>query len=252
MLRTRVIPVLLLRNGGLVKTVQFKDPKYVGDPINAVKIFNEKEVDELVFLDITATNENRGPNLKVIEDIASECFMPLAYGGGISTFEQAQAVFGRGVEKVVLNSAATNLKLISQIAATFGNQAVVVSIDAKKGFWGKWDVYSHSGTKRLGVSPADFARQVVEAGAGEVIINSIEKEGTYKGYDLELVQLVSQAVNVPVVALGGAAGISDLVRVVKEGGASAAAAGSIFVFHGKHRAVLINFPAPNELKAAFL
>jgi cyclase len=249
MFRARVIPVLLLRNGGLVKTVQFKNPKYVGDPINAVKIFNEKEVDELVFLDITATVEKRRPNLAVIRDIAGECFMPLAYGGGISSFDDAKAVFDCGVEKVVVNSAATDLKLLEQIAAAYGSQAVVVSIDAQKNFFGQWNVYSHGGTKSRGVRPADFARSVAEAGAGEIIVTSIEREGTYKGYDLDLVRAVSQSVTIPVVALGGAASASDLASVVREGGASAAAAGSIFVFHGKHRAVLINFPSPEELKA---
>jgi len=251
MIRTRVIPALLLRNGGLVKTVRFRDPTYVGDPINAVKIFNEKEVDELVFLDITASKEGRGPNLSVLRDIAGECFMPLAYGGGIRSFDDAKAVFDLGVEKVVLNSAAGDLGLISSIAAAYGSQAVVVSIDAKKKLLGRWDVFSHGGAKARGVAPSEFARSVVEAGAGEIVVQAIEREGTYSGYDIELVKMVSASVKVPVVALGGAGSITDLGRVVKEGGATAAAAGSIFVFHGKHRAVLINFPTPQELQAVF-
>lgn len=251
MLRTRVIPVLLMNGGGLVKTVKFKCPKYVGDPINAVKIFNEKEVDEIILLDITATIENRPPNFGMIRDIAGECFMPLAYGGGIRSFDDAQAVFQCGVEKVVLNSAAGDLGLIKQIASTYGSQAVVISIDARRNFFGKRSVYSHSGSKSRGIVPTEFARMTADAGAGEILINSIEREGTYQGYDLDLVSSVSEVVSIPVVALGGAASVDDLAFVVKQGGASAAAAGSIFVFHGKHRAVLINFPSQEELRSLF-
>ncbi|MDZ4787081.1 MAG: AglZ/HisF2 family acetamidino modification protein [bacterium] len=252
MLRTRIIPCLLLRNGGLVKTVKFKNPTYLGDPINAVRIFNEKEVDEIVFLDITATVENRGPSIKVLTDIASECFMPLAYGGGVRNLEDARAIFDLGVEKVVLNSAAfENPKVIEDIAAIFGNQAVVVSIDVKKSLFGKYSVYTRSASKDTSQDPVSYAKKAVEHGAGEIFLNSIDRDGTGSGYDLSLVQRVCEVVPVPVVACGGAASVSDLVSVVSEGGAAAASAGSLFVFHGKHRAVLINFPARALLEQSF-
>ncbi len=247
MRRIRVIPVLLIRNGGLVKTTKFKDPAYVGDPINAVKIFNEKEVDEIVVLDISATAENRGPDLKRIRTIAEEAFMPFAYGGGIRTVEDAQAVLGGGVEKVVINTAAVrNPNLVTEIASRFGSQSVVVSIDVHKPFFGGNKVYANSGKTSSGIDPVQFAKQMEDAGAGELLLNHIDREGTGTGYDLELIRSISAAVQVPVVACGGARNVADFKAAVSHG-ASAVAAGSIFVFHGPHRAVLIQFPTQEQL-----
>lgn len=248
MIRTRVIPCLLLKGEGLVKTVGFKKPTYIGDPINAVRIFNEKECHELVFLDITATLEGRRPRLDVIADIAGECFMPFAYGGGIRDIEEARQILALGVEKLVINSyAIENPAFISEAARLFGNQSVVVCIDVKKNFWGKYEVYTHSGQKNTKKSPVHWAQEVERLGAGEIIVNSIDRDGMMQGYDIGLIKSVTDAVNVPVVALGGAGSVDDLGNAVREGGAAAVAAGSFFVFYGKHRAVLISFPADKEL-----
>lgn len=249
MLRTRVIPCLLLKGQGLVKTVQFKNPTYVGDPLNAVKIFNEKEVDELVFLDITATREGRKPNRKMLADIASECFMPLGYGGGIRDLDEIRAVFGLGVEKVIVNSVAVeDPAFVRRAADAFGSQSIMVSIDAAKTRLGKYRVHTRSGTRASGLDPESHAVHMEKMGAGEIIITSMDRDGTQKGYDLELIRTVAHAVSIPVIACGGAAGMEDFRKAVVEGGASAVAAGSLFVFHGPRRAVLINFPSPEERK----
>jgi imidazole glycerol-phosphate synthase subunit HisF len=248
MLKTRVIPCLLLRNKGLVKTVKFKDPKYVGDPFNAVKIFNDKEVDELIFLDITATTESRKPNFKLISEIASECFMPFGYGGGISTVEEVQELFNLGVEKVVINSkAAENPDFIESCAQLFGSQSIVVSIDVKKSFFGKYEVHTRSGTKNIGADPTFYARQMENAGAGEIFLNSMDRDGTMQGFDLALIRKVSESVRIPLVACGGAGTLEHLNQAISEGNASAVSAGSMFVFHGKHRAVLITYPSTEEI-----
>ena len=248
MLKTRVIPTLLLRGAGLVKTTGFRDPKYVGDPINAIKIFNDKEVDELILLDITATNAAKGPAFDTIADIAGECFMPVAYGGGISTVEQIRRILGIGIEKVVINSAAiANPDLIGTAAREFGSQAVVVSIDVKKTLLGRYEVRSHSGTKGTGLDPAAWARQVQDLCAGEIMLTSIERDGTMRGYDLDLIGKVSEAANVPLIAAGGAGKIADFSAAVAKG-ADAVAAGAMFVFHGPHRAVLITYPSRADLK----
>ncbi len=248
MLRTRVIPVLLLRGQGLVKTIKFKNPTYVGDPINAVRIFNDKEVDELVFLDITATIENRLPQFNLIQDIATECFMPFGYGGGVHDINTAQKLLKMGSEKVVINSAALDLKLIEEAAQIFGSQSVVVSIDARRERRGRYQAFTHSGTKKTKKTPEEFAKEVEAAGAGEIVLNSIDRDGTMGGYDLELLQRVTQIVQIPVVAVGGAGNLKHFQEAVELGGASAVAAGSMFVFHGPHRAVLINYPTQEELK----
>ncbi len=247
--KTRVIPVLLLRNGGLVKTVKFKDPKYVGDPINAVRIFNEKEVDELVFLDISATPEGRGPDFETLADIASEAFMPMAYGGGISSLDEIKRVFSLGFEKVILNSSAYRSEnLIHEAAAVFGSQSVVGCIDVKRSLFGKADVYSASGKNKQPVTLEEHVRRLVGAGAGEILVNSIDRDGTMSGYDLKLISQVAGLVPVPVVACGGARGLDDMSDAVRAG-ASAVAAGSLFVFYGPHRAVLINYPERADLAA---
>jgi imidazole glycerol-phosphate synthase subunit HisF len=246
--RIRVIPVLLLHQGGLVKSVRFKNHVYVGDPINAVKIFNEKEIDEIVVLDIDASKEKRGPDIPRIREITGEAFIPLAYGGGISTIEQVKELFYTGVEKVIFNyQAVHNTAIITESAKLVGSQSVVVSIDVKKNWLGKYKVYTSNGTAQTGLDPVAFAKQVTNAGAGEIFLNAIDKDGTYGGYDLELLQQVSAAVSVPVIACGGAGGVEDFVKAVKAG-ASAVAAGSLFVFQRPHQAVLISYPSQEELK----
>lgn len=248
MLRTRVIPCLLLKGEGLVKTIKFKNPTYVGDPINAVRIFNDKEVDELIFLDITATVEKHPPQFDIIGKIATECFMPFGYGGGIHDLETAQRLLKMGSEKVIFNSAATNLDLIRKAANTFGSQSVVVSIDAKSSRFGKYQVFTHSGNMNINKSPVQFAQEVEAAGAGEIFLNSIDLDGTMKGYDLSLIKSVTSAVTIPVVVCGGAGTLSHFRDAIKQGGASAVSAGSMFVFQGPYRAVLISYPTYDELK----
>ena len=248
MQRIRVIPVLLLKGQGLYKTVKFKDPKYLGDPINAVKIFNDKEVDELCFLDITATNEGKEPNYKAISEIASECFMPLSYGGGVTNFEHARKLFSIGVEKIILcSSIHDNPKLVEELSLHYGAQSVVVCIDVKKSFFGKYEVYSNSGKKNTGKDPLQFAIEVQKLGAGELIVNSIDRDGTMSGYDIELISKIASKLEIPVVACGGASCLNDFSTVVNDGKANAVAAGSLFVFHGKHKAVLISYPTSKQL-----
>ncbi len=252
MLRPRVIPCLLLKNKGLVKTVKFQNPTYVGDPINAVRIFNDKEVDELIFLDITATIEHSPPPFEFISKIAGECFMPLSYGGGIRKIEDIKTILSLGVEKVCINSyAVENPGFIRAAADLAGSSSVVVALDVKKNSQDQYEVFTHSGTKPTGIHPVQWAVEMEKMGTGELLLNSIDQDGTMQGYDLELIRQVAEAVSVPVIACGGAGKISDLAQAVHAGRASAVAAGSMFVFHGKHRAVLINFPTPQELAEAF-
>jgi imidazole glycerol-phosphate synthase subunit HisF len=241
MIRTRVIPILLIQNEGLVKGVQFKDYRYVGDPINAVKIFNEKEVDELCVLDISATVNNKPPDLKRIADIVSEAFMPISYGGGVTHINQVKDLLYNGVEKILLNSSLHLYpNLITEIANSVGIQSAVASIDVKKNIWGKYKVYSHNGTKDTGREVIEFVKECESKGAGEIVLNSIDEDGLCQGYDVELIKKVSTRVSIPVVAVGGAWQTEHLVQA-KHAGASALAAGSMFVFHGKHKAVLISY-----------
>ena len=250
MIRPRVIPALLLKGQGLVKTVKFKDPKYLGDPINIVKIFNDKEVDELVFIDITATNENRRPAFEMLGKITSECFMPLGYGGGIRSFDDVKTLLNLGIEKVILNtSAVENPAFVTEVADYAGSQAVVVSVDVKKGFLGKYEVVTHSGKTGTGLDPVRHALEMEKRGAGELFVNSIERDGTMQGYDLDLIRRVAEAVQVPVIACGGAGNIQHLAEAIQQGGASAAAAGSMFVFQGPLRGVLISYPSQEELRS---
>lgn len=250
MLETRVIPCLLLQNQGLVKTVKFKEPKYIGDPINSVRIFNDKEVDELIFLDILASREKREPNFDLIKAIASEAFMPFGYGGGVCTVEHVNKLFYLGVEKVIINThAVLNPLFIREISRLAGAQGVVASIDVKRTFLGNYVVMSHGGTHNTGLDAVSFSKMMEEMGAGEIFLNSINRDGTMKGYDIDLIRRVSGAVSIPVVACGGAAGLHDFALAVHEGGASAVAAGSMFVFHGKHKAVLITYPSISELES---
>lgn len=243
-----MIPVLLLRGDGLVKTVRFKDPKYVGDPINAVRLFNDLEVDELIFLDIEATAKGREPPFERIAEIASEAFMPICYGGGVTSFEQARRLFKSGVEKVALTTALVeNPGLVREIADTFGEQAVVAGIDVKRDLFGRQRAMIRAGGAKTGTDPVELAKRAAELGAGEILIQSVDRDGTYQGYDLELVKAVGAAVSIPVIAAGGAGELKHLRQAI-DAGASAAAAGSLFVYKGPHRAVLINYPNQSELR----
>lgn len=242
MFEKRIIPVLLCdKMDSLVKTIKFKDPVYVGDPNNAVKIFNDKEVDELIFLDISATREKRGPNLSYIEEIASECFMPLCYGGGIRTLEDISNVIKTGVEKIAINTASyTEPDLIRKAADKFGSSTIVASIDVKKDLFGSYHVHIEGGKKSIKINPVTYAQKMAQEGAGEILINAIDRDGTMAGFDLKLIESVCHAVDVPVIACGGAGKAADFKQAFEKG-ASAAAAGAMFVFTGKHRAVLINY-----------
>jgi cyclase len=247
MLRPRIIPCLLVSNRGLVKTVNFKSPKYVGDPINAVRIFNEKEVDELTILDIDASRNNIEPDYKSIEYWASECRMPLCYGGGIKTVQQAQTIFSLGVEKIALSSVAIeNPRIIADIAERVGNQSVVVVVDVKKKTFGGYDVYTHNATKRININLFEFIEQAEKLGAGEIVINSVDLDGTMKGYDFNLVKKVREKINTPLTVLGGAGNLQHISDLIKEFGIIGASAGSLFVFKGIYRAVLINYPDSSE------
>jgi cyclase len=249
MLLTRFMPCLLLLNGSLVKTVGFKDPAYIGDPINAIRTYNELEVDELVFLDIMATVEGRRPAFEALEEIASECFMPVAYGGGLRTIEDLGTVFRLGVEKVVINTQAIlEPEFVSAAARRFGSQSVVASIDARRTKQGL-EVFTHGGRQATGRTPAEVAKQMADAGAGEIFLNSIDRDGTMRGYDLDLVRSVVDVVQVPVIACGGAGTVEHLGEAIKQGGAAAVAAGSMVVYFGRNRAVLINVPEKDELDA---
>lgn len=251
MLRPRIIPCLLVQNKGLVKTVKFASPKYIGDPINAVRIFNEKEVDELIVLDIDASAHKAEPAYVMIRNLAAECRMPLCYGGGVKSLEQAVKIIRMGVEKVALSSAAIeNPSLISAMANYVGSQSVVVVLDIKKNPGnGSYEVWTHNATRNTGRDPLDIARQVEDLGAGEITINSIDRDGAMGGYDLELARRMRKAVSIPMTVLGGAGSLTDIEALIKEFGIIGAAAGSLFVFKGVYRAVLINYPNRSQ-KAA--
>lgn len=243
------MPCLLLSGKGLVKTIQFKDARYLGDPINAVRIFNEKESDELIFMDINASKENRTVDLDVVRQIGDECFMPFAVGGGIRTIESVREIFKAGAEKVVLNTiAGENPDFIAKIADTFGSQSIIVSIDVRRKMSGKYKAYILNGSKSISIDPVEFAGLVQEKGAGEILVNSIDRDGTGEGYDLDITAKIAAAVSIPVIACGGAGKLEDLKIIVKNSKVSAVAAGSMFVFHGERRAVLINYPAQKELE----
>jgi cyclase len=248
----RIIPCLLLRNNGLVKTIKFRDSIYVGDPVNAVKIFNEKEVDELIFLDIDATRYNKEPSFELIQNIASECFMPFAYGGGIQSLNQIEKLIKSGAEKIIINTQAfLQRSFIHQAVDMFGSSTIVVSIDVKKGFFERNTVYIKGGTQDTGKNPVEYAVELEDLGVGEILINSIDRDGVMDGYDIELIKDIALAIKIPVIACGGAGKLSDFREAVIQGGASAVAAGSFFVFHGKRRAVLITYPSYKETSNLF-
>lgn len=251
MLFPRIIPCLLVHNRGLVKTVRFKDPKYVGDPINAVKIFNEKEVDELIVLDIDATVRKKEPDYKMIENLATECRMPFCYGGGIKTVEQARRIFSLGVEKIAISSIAIeNPFIVTSMAERVGNQSVAIVLDVKKKILSsKYEIWIHNGTKNTGKNPVEFAAEMEKLGAGEIVINSIDNDGAMEGYDLSLIEKVREAITLPITVLGGAGTLEDIGKVIQQNGIIGAAAGSLFVFKGKYKAVLINYPNRIEKEA---
>ena len=252
MLRPRIIPSLLIQDNGLVKTVNFKNPKYVGDPINAVKIFNEKEVDELAIFDIDATVLGKQPNYSLIERLASQSMMPLCYGGGVKTIQQAQQIFSLGIEKIALSSAVLqNPKLITEIAERVGAQSVVVVLDVRKKILGGYEVYTHNGKKATGINPFKFVEEAQKLGAGEIVINSIDRDGVMKGYDLDLIAKVREKISLPMTVLGGAGSLDDIEKLIDIHGVIGVAAGSLFVFKGPYKAVLINYPTQIEKNKIF-
>jgi len=250
MLRPRIIPCLLVQKKGLVKTVKFGPGKYVGDPINAVKIFNEKEADELIVLDIDATANGAAPDFALIQKLAAECRMPLCYGGGVKTVEQASRIISLGVEKVAISSAAlADPGLITAMAREIGSQSVVVVLDVKRSLFGKYEVYTHNGKKATGRTPVELAREYEQLGAGEIVLNAIDLDGQMKGYDIELARRVREAIGLPMSVLGGAGSLDDIGKLIGACGVIGASAGSLFVFKGKLRAVLINYPTVIERDA---
>ena len=253
MLRSRIIPCLLVHNNGLVKTLNFKDPKYVGDPINAVKIFNEKEVDELIVLDIDATIQNKDPNLEMIKNLADECRMPFCYGCGIKTVDQARKIISLGAEKVALSYAALdNLELCKEIGEIIGNQSVVVIIDVKKKrlFQG-YDIYTHNGTKKSKWKLNNLITKLEEIQIGEIVINSIDNDGKMQGYDISLIESIREKCSMPITVLGGAGNLKDIKKIINKFKIIGVAAGSLFVFKGKYRAVLISYPNRKERKVLY-
>jgi cyclase len=252
MIIPRIIPLLLLKNKGLVKSIKFDSTTYIGDPINAIKIFNDKEVDELVFLDIMASRQNRGPDFEYLEKIATECFMPLGYGGGLTNLSQISKIFEIGFEKVILNQVClNNPKFLEDVVKEVGSQSVVVSIDIKKNIFGKYFVFDYLKNRITKLNPITYAKELKDSGVGELIINSVDNDGVMKGFDIQLLKSITKDLNIPIVACGGARTIDDLGKAVHEGGASAVAAGSMFVFHGPHRAVLINYPSRESILKEF-
>ena len=253
MIISRVIPCLLLKNKGLVKTVNFKNPIYIGDPINAIKIFNEKEVDELILLDIDATRDGREPSYDIINKIAGECFMPLCYGGGISKIKHITEILKCGVEKVAINTCAVKDPIfIKDAAQFFGSSTIVVSIDVKKNLFGKYTIFLNNGNQNTHIDLIEYVKLAEEMGAGEIFLNSIDRDGTMQGYDIDLISKVTGSVTIPVIAGGGAGNITHMRDAIQNGAAAAVSAGSFFVFHGKRKAVLISYPSQNEIKHIFL
>jgi imidazole glycerol-phosphate synthase subunit HisF len=249
MFRPRVIPVLLIKNNALVKSVGFKDFRYIGDPINAVKLFNDFKADELVFLDILATNQKRLISLDLIKNVGEEANMPFAVGGGIRTIEHIREIINAGAEKVIINSfAAENPDFVHIVSETFGSSTIVVCIDVKKKMFSGVQTWIHNGSKPTGYTPEDFAKLMEQKGAGEIIIQSIERDGQMMGYDIDLIKKISETVKIPVIALGGAGSVEHLKKAYTEGYANGLAAGSMFVYHGQHKGVLINYPSADERK----
>ncbi len=253
MLAVRLMPCLLMSSGALVKTTRFKDPIYVGDPVNAVRIFNQKEVDELVILDICSTSQSYGIDYDTLGKVVGECFMPICYGGGVNTIQEMRKLFSLGIEKISLGSAAfLRPGLIKDAVAEFGSQAIVVTLDVKKSLFGSYSVYINRGIKDMKIDPINAAKRFAELGVGEILLNSIDREGTWSGFDLKLIKQVTSAVDLPVIAMGGAGNLQDVRLAVTDGGASAVAIGSMAVFQGKDLGVLIKFPSRENQDTAFI
>lgn len=252
MVLPRIIPVLLLRDKGLVKTVKFKNARYVGDPINTVKIFNEMEVDELVLVDIDVSKNNREPDFGYLKEISSECFMPLSYGGGVNSLERIKRFIQTGIEKVVVNSAAiARPGFLKEAAETFGSSTLVAALDVKKNLLGAYKVFDHLRNSLTSLDPVQYALSLQQAGAGEIFLNNVDRDGVMNGYDVAFISTITQQLSIPVIACGGCESYLDLKNVIIEGGASAAAAGSLFVFQGPHKAVLISYPSRNQMQEIF-
>ena len=249
MLQNRVIPCLLIQDNKLVKTVKFKNPKYIGDPVNAIKIYNEKEVDELIVVDISKKRYENGPNFNLIKQMADECFMPVCYGGGISNIDQIQKILKIGIEKIALNTAIMlDTQLISQAANKFGSQCIVVALDIKKNWLGKYKVTFNSGDQMINTDIVDFAKTAENAGAGEILISNIDRDGTWEGFDIEMIRKITSNVSIPVIAAGGAGNLSHIKDAITIGKASAVAIGSMAVYQSKGMGVLINFPKTKVLE----
>lgn len=250
MLRPRIAPCLLVHNGGLVKTTRFANPKYVGDPINAVKIFNEKEVDEIMVVDIDATVRQSEPDYTLIKNLAAECRMPLCYGGGVRSIDQVERIISLGVEKVAMSSAAIDdPDLIAKASAVVGSQSIVVVMDVKAGARSQYELFTHNGRKGTGIGSVEFAQTAERLGAGELVVNSIDRDGTMGGYDIDLAREIREATHLPITILGGAGSLKDIAELIESLGIIGAAAGSLFVFKGSFRAVLINYPSRAEKDA---
>jgi len=249
MLQKRVIPCLLLHKGGLYKTERFKKPTYIGDPINAIKIFNEKEVDELMFIDIDASSQGREPNYKIIEDIASECFMPLCYGGGIKTLDQMKKIYTLGVEKISISSQVINEpSFIKNASNIFGRQSIVVTLDIKKDFWGNKKIFINNGKKNTKLNYIDFIKKIEKLGVGEIVINSIDNDGMMNGYDIKLLKEIKENINIPLIALGGAGNLEHLSEAFSIAKVDAVACGSMFVYKGALKGILISYPTYEKIK----
>lgn len=245
--KPRLIPILLVKNGGLYKTQKFSNPKYIGDPLNAIRIFNEKEVDEIIILDIDATRKNTSPNYNLIEQFAGECFMPVCYGGGIKNFEDAERIFSLGIEKISIQSSVYKEKdLINKISNVYGSQAVVLSVDLKKNLFGNYRLYAHSTEKNLEIPWKSFIVDGIKAGAGEILLNLVDKDGTLSGLDSDILEELKNEVNVPIILTGGVNSVDD-IKFAFSKGATAIGGGAFFVFNGPHRAVLISYPKYSDL-----
>lgn len=248
MLRPRIIPTLLIEQDYLVKTVRFKYDKYIGDPINTLRLFNEKEVDEIVFLDISASKRKVEPNYDLIKDLASECFMPMSYGGGIANLKQIEKILNIGIEKIVVNTQAIqNKTFLKEAVENFGSTTIIGAVDVKRNFFNKAEVFSHAVNKSTGIKASEYIERILEDGVGEIFINDVDRDGTYTGYDLNFIKKLSDSMEVPMIICGGASGYDDLTKALAAG-ASAVAAGSIFIFNGPHRAVLITYPGEEDFK----
>lgn len=243
MIEKRLIPCLLIHKNGLYKTVKFKKPTYIGDPINAIRIFNDKEVDEIMVLDIDASVKKEKPNFKLIEELASECFMPLCYGGGVKSIDDMKRIYYLGVEKISLSSIVIeNPELVTDAVSIFGSQSVIVTMDIKKNIFGKYQVHTYNGKKNTKRDPVEYAQYLEKLGVGELVINTIDKDGMMNGYDLQLIQIIKDVTNIPLIALGGAGSLTDIKIMLNTSNISAAGAGSLFVFQGPLKGVLINYP----------